>query len=106
MGKENRRHDEQTNKLADKYDKIKAENKKKTEEKEKARIEKYEKPFQDKKSSHTLQMELHKLVFDVPEVNRDHNWKQKFNVVRELMQESGIWEGFVKKYQLNRRGLD
>ena len=102
----NRHHDEEASEIADRHDKIKELNRLEREKKEKERLEKYDKPFKIKDDTHALQMELHRLLTEYKDYERDHNWKQKFNMVRELSQEMGIWDGFVKKYQLNRRGLD
>jgi hypothetical protein len=108
MSGKNRHHDEQASEISKRHDKVKELNRLEREQKEKERLEKYDKPFQDKKSSHALQMELHKLIDEklIKPYERDHNWKQKYNEVRRLAQKMGIWSGFVAKYQLNRRGLD
>ncbi len=58
-----------------------------------------------KKTSNVLAQELYSLM-NTKEAFRDSNWKTKFNAVRDLMKEMGIWEGFVVKLKLqHERGL-
>ena len=95
----NRNHDKQSSEIAARHDKVKEENRKIREQKEKDRIAKYETPNRLKKDSHTLQMELHKLLSSRT-VTHDHNTKQKFKVLKEMCLELGIWEGFVTKYKM------
>ena len=103
----NRKHDKESAEISARHDLVKAKNKAEREQKEKDRLEKYDKPFQDKKDSHTLQMELHKLIFDIPRHQQTgDNWNTKFNAVKVAMQKMKIWDGFVWKFQMSARGYN
>ncbi len=102
MGK-NRRHDEESSKLADKYDNKKELKKLEREQKEKERISKYVKPREIKKDGYTLSIQLHKLLTE--NKSRDSNWLNQFSMIRNGMKKLKIWDGFVAKYKLQHTGL-
>jgi hypothetical protein len=106
MGK-NRHHDKQASEISQRHDAIKEKNRLEREAKEKARLEKYEKPFQVKSDSHELQMALHKLVFDTPKNNqKTKDWIVKYRKVMVESKKLGIWDGFQQKYRLSSRGYE
>lgn len=107
MGVENRYHDEESTRVAKRHDAIKAENKRKKEAKEKARLEKYAQPFKVKKDSHSVQMALHDLLFDRPKAEfKTKQWLLDYRQVLETAKKIGVWDGFVSKYRLASRGLE
>ncbi len=104
MGKNNRYHDDEATKIALRHDEIKRQNELKKIQKEKERIEKYVKPQQDKKSSNTLQMDIHRL-FQVKEHHRNQKWNDDWFEVRRQCLKLKIWDSFVTKYHLARNGF-
>jgi len=103
----NRHHDKESSEISDRHDKIKEQNRIEREQKEKERIEKYAKPFEQKSDSHELQMKLHNLVFDTPKSNQNSKeWLTQYRDLMILCKKLNLWDGFAHKYQLNRRGYE
>lgn len=104
MGVENRYHDEESTRIAKQHDEIKKQNEAKKAQKEKERLEKYDKPFQDKKTGAMLQNELHELL---TEKNVDIVYvEKKFQKIKNQCIKLGIWDSIRTKYQkLIPRGL-